>query len=274
MVNDVMTQYANNTRIKEALAIAPNTSTLDTIATQANATARGTAKEMKNKITTVRMANDPISENGLPYGKTITIEHPSAGGLEAHNIEIWADDGVKVVSGKSQQLKTIDNIADVIQETTGVSGREARKTDAEQTAEQTPDQPTQTPDQPPQPPRVVADDFETVIYDDEIIFGRDAYTAREEIETVENLDQLNGDFTEEIFFIPEYMQGQEADRNADDSPERSHFAEDKREDTGHYSKHTTPPIIYTPTPEPPKILGYCVYPASLESQYLNKYVEF
>jgi len=91
---------------------------------------------------------------------------------------------------------------------------------------------------------------------------------------VENLDQLNGDFTEEIIFIPEYMQGQEADRNADDSPERSHFAEDKREDTGHYSKHKTPPIIYTPTPEPPKILGYCVYPASLESQYLNKYVEF
>ncbi len=295
MVNDVMTQYANNTRIKEALAIAPNTSTLDTIATQANATARGTAKEMKNKITTVRMANDPISENGLPYGKTITLQHPSAGGLEAHNIEIWADDGVKVVGGKSQQLKTIDNIADVIQETTGVSGREARKPDTEQTAEQTPDQPTQTPDQPtqtpdqptqtpdqptqtpdqpPEPPRVFVDDFETVINDDEIIFGRDAYTAREEIETVENLDQLNGDFTEEIIFIPEYMQGQEADRNADDSPERSHFAEDKQEDSGHYSKHTTPPIIYTPTPEPPKILGYCVYPASLESQYLNKYVEF
>jgi hypothetical protein len=80
MVNDVMTQYANNTRIKEALAIAPNTSTLDTIATQANATARGTVKEMKNKITTVRMANDPISENGLPYGKTITLQHPNAGG--------------------------------------------------------------------------------------------------------------------------------------------------------------------------------------------------
>ena len=70
------------------------------------------------------------------------------------------------------------------------------------------------------------------------------------------------------------MQGQGADRNADDSPERSYFAEDKREDSGHYSKHTTPPIIYTPTPAPPKILGYCVYPASLESQYLNKYVEF
>jgi hypothetical protein len=310
MVNDVMTQYANNARIKEALAIAPNTSTLDTLASQASATARGTAKEMENKITTIRMANDPISENGLPYGKTITIQHPSAGGLEAHNIEIWSDEGVKVVSGKSQQLKTIDQVADVIKETTTLGGREARKggedaLDADtvrSTGDQTKppdavtgdqtkppdavtvDQPTtQSPDavtvdQPPtqSTARVVVDDFETVQIDDTIIFGRDAYTAQEEIAASENLDQLTGDFTDEVIFIPDYMQGSAPEQVADytASKPKSHFAEDRREDTGHYTSSNIQPIPFTPTPPPPQILGYCVYPASLETQYLNRYVEF
>ena len=123
---------------------------------------------------------------------------------------------------------------------------------------------------------MVVDDFETVQIDDTIIFGRDAYTAQEEIAASENLDQLTGDFTDEVIFIPDYMQGSAPEQVADDtaSKPKSHFAEDRREDTGHYKSSKIPPIPFTPTPPPPKILGHCVYPASLESQYLNKYVEF
>ncbi len=309
VVNDVMIELGNNERIIEGLAIAPNTSVLSITATKGMAKLKGTAKAMEDKITTIRMANDPISENGLAYGKTVNLEHPTANGLDAHDITLWGDDGVKVVQGKGSDFKTIDAITETTKQTVSIGGREGRKeTEGEALETETTPQITDTVIGETQSginefDTVENDDgvifgkdayfavdgqgenqndlneFDTVDFGDEVIFGKDAYFAVEEQEDVTDSSEALSDFKDDTQFQKEYMQGAANERDTE-THEHNHFHDDENEDSVYFTKPTKPTIQFntysseTALRQQPQILGYCVYPASLEQKYLNMLVQF